>query len=73
MSVYSGFATRNQETLYVKLVEKALQILSEKAIKSYSPNGSYNPNFLYCLEFFDERVFARKMMKIHKTLTILEK
>lgn len=36
MSVYSGFATRGQETLYNKLVEKALQILHQKILRSYS-------------------------------------
>ena len=29
MSVYSGFAKRNQETIYNKLVYKSLEVLSD--------------------------------------------
>lgn len=32
MSVYSGFATRQQESFYNKLLEKALSLLIERVI-----------------------------------------
>ena len=34
MSIYSGFATRNQETFYNKLTEKLVQLLSMKVVSS---------------------------------------
>ena len=34
MSIYSGFATRNQESFYNKLIEKLVQLLAEKVISS---------------------------------------
>ncbi len=34
MSVYSGFATRQQETYYNKLVEKLILLLSDRIINS---------------------------------------
>ena len=33
MSIYSGFATRQQESTYNKFVHKALEILSEEVLK----------------------------------------
>ena len=39
MSVYSGFATRQQETLYDKLVEKALQMLSTRVLECFQEQG----------------------------------
>lgn len=33
MSVYSGFATRQQEAFYNKLIEKSIQLLAYKCIK----------------------------------------
>ena len=35
MSVYSGFATRQQETFYNKLLQKAFNILSERVLVQY--------------------------------------
>lgn len=32
MSVYSGFATRQQETFYNKLVEKLIQLMAERLL-----------------------------------------
>jgi len=32
MSVYSGFATRQQETFYNKLLDKMIQLISVKLI-----------------------------------------
>ncbi|CDW80875.1 UNKNOWN [Stylonychia lemnae] len=61
MSVYSGFATRQQETFYTKLIEKLIEILQQKVLSAYQ------------LTFFDERMFAKKIVKIHKTLNLLEK
>jgi hypothetical protein len=34
MSVYSGFATRQQETYYNRLVEKLILLLSDRIIKA---------------------------------------
>lgn len=39
MSVYSGFATRQQETIYDKICEKGFQLLQDKILKSYNPTG----------------------------------
>jgi hypothetical protein len=35
MSIYSGFGTRQQETFYNKLIEKVLEVLSDKILKFY--------------------------------------
>lgn len=32
MSVYQGFPTRQQETLYFKLIDKVLQLLTKKCL-----------------------------------------
>jgi hypothetical protein len=34
MSVYSGFATRQQETFYNKLLERMIQLLAVKLLQS---------------------------------------
>lgn len=34
MSVYSGFATRQQETNYFKIVERMLKLLAKKCLAS---------------------------------------
>lgn len=36
MSVYSGFATRKLETFYDNLIEKLVEILSEKIMNNYN-------------------------------------
>ena len=36
MSIYSGFATRQQEGFYDKLIEKALEILCDRVLKIYA-------------------------------------
>ena len=35
MSVYSGFATRQQESFYNKLIEKTLKLLTQRVIVFY--------------------------------------
>lgn len=45
MSVYSGFTTRQQETFYLKLIEKFITILSNKLIKILllaEPDNKFN-------------------------------
>lgn len=39
MSVYSGFATRQQETLYNKLVEKGINVMIDKILHCYTQHG----------------------------------
>lgn len=62
MSIYSGFAKRSQETVYNKLVFKALDMLS---------------NYVYATRFnktlFDEIKFPKKMLKLYKALNYMEK
>jgi hypothetical protein len=71
MSVYSGFATRQLECFYDQLVNKALQLLSSKLLSFY--NGCKLLNNVYIiLELADERLFTKKMLKIHRTLQKLE-
>ena len=53
MSVYSGFATRNQETLYSKLTEKALTILTQKVLNTYNPSGNYYINYACRIFWWD--------------------
>jgi len=71
MSVYSGFATRQLELFYDQLLNKALELLSHKLLAFY--NGcKVSKGLILCLELTDERLFSKKMLKIHRTLTKLE-
>ena len=62
MSIYSGFAKRSQETVYNKLVFKALDMLSQ---------------YVYCSRFnkpfADELKFSKKMLKLYKAMNYMEK
>lgn len=49
MSVYSGFATRQQESIYDKLVEKALTLMSSKIRAGYSSGKYQAQEVLICL------------------------
>lgn len=40
MSVYSGFATREQETFYYKLLDKTLQLMSKRLV-AFFRNGKH--------------------------------
>jgi hypothetical protein len=71
MSVYSGFATRQLELFYDQLLNKALELLSHKLLAFYN-SCKVSSNSSWCLELTDERLFAKKMLKIHRTLTKLE-
>ena len=51
MSVYSGFATRQQESFYNKVVLKLLQIMQDKMIRNYN-GGTSSP--LYSCPFRDD-------------------
>ena len=42
MSIYSGFATRNQESFYNKLTEKLIQLLSMKIVATLK--GTFMPD-----------------------------
>ncbi|CAI2377369.1 unnamed protein product [Moneuplotes crassus] len=61
MSIYSGFATRNQEDFYNRLVEKLISMMSEKIVANF--NGQSLP---------DEISWSKKITKIHKTLAYME-
>lgn len=47
MSVYSGFATRQQETFYNKLIEKTLSMLGTRLIYFYK-NESIPDELKWC-------------------------
>jgi hypothetical protein len=49
MSVYSGFGTRQQETFYDRLIEKLLQLLETKIIRTYNSGNKYVANITPCI------------------------
>ena len=61
MSIYSGFATRQQESFYNKLTFKLIELMANKLLGQY--NGVIQ---------FDEKSFARKVNKIFRTMRKLE-
>ncbi|CAI2377557.1 unnamed protein product [Moneuplotes crassus] len=61
MSIYSGFATRNQEEFYNKLVQKLISMMSDKIIADLK--GKSLP---------DEHSWSKSITKIHKTLAYME-
>ena len=61
MSIYSGFGTRQQETFYNKLTFKLVELMCNKL------TGQYNG-----LIQFDEKSFARKVVKIFRTMRKME-
>ena len=67
MSIYSGFATRNQENFYNRLVDKLLRIMSNRLLCFYSGNASDTR-----LEDPNERDFKKKLHKIYKALLLME-
>ena len=71
-AVYSGFATRQLELFYDQLLNKALELLSHKLLSFYNGCKAIKDLIWWCLELTDERLFAKKMLKIHRTLTKLE-
>lgn len=76
MSIYSGFATRAQETFYNKLVFKLVEMLQQRVASFFI--GRKYPIFKgFHLGFetdmaFDEGMFAKKLLKLHRTLKKLE-
>eukprot|EP00347_Sterkiella_histriomuscorum_P020265 403338465 len=73
MSVYSGFATRQYETFYDQLTVKLIELLTEKILNMY--NGRkllYQALYFINLDLQDERLFAKKTVKLHKTMLKLE-
>ena len=62
MSIYSGFAKRQQETLYDRVVYKAIDIMA---------------TFIYETKFGNpvaiDLKFTKKILKLYKTLNYLEK
>lgn len=74
MSIYSGFATRNQETFYNKLVFKLIEILQQRVLGHLQGCKlciTYL-TFLSAEQSFDESGFAKKILKIYRTLRKLE-
>lgn len=61
MSIYGGFATRNQEDFYNKLVQKLISLMSERIVADL--NGK---------NLVDEHSWSKKIVKIHKTLAYME-
>lgn len=61
MSVYSGFATRQQESKYNNLLENLVIALKKRLLKFYSQ------------EACDETKFKLLIKKIYKKMFILEK
>jgi hypothetical protein len=70
MSVYSGFATRQQENFYDKLLEKVVFVLAEKILMFYQ--GSTQLLIQLLIELGDDRLFAKKIYKIYRAMTYLE-
>ena len=61
MSVYSGFATRQQETKYNNLIENLVIALKKRIIKFYTQDPC------------DEDKFKLLIKKIYKKMYVLEK
>ena len=64
MSVYSGFATRSQETTYNKFVFKTIQLFSAELLKLIQM-----PNTLETIGSSD---FEKKAYKLHKAMKYME-
>jgi hypothetical protein len=62
MSIYSGFAKRNQETFYDKLIFKTIEILCK---------------YIFYIKFgtteINEVKFSKQILKLYKALLTLEK
>ena len=67
MSVYSGFATRQQETFYNRLIEKALELMSDKLIMFF------NTSLPHVANSEENKVFFNKIRKIQKCLAKMDK
>ena len=65
MSVYSGFATRQQETFYNKLIEKTLFLMGEKLIFFFALHGNEIGE--------DHSKFFKHIRKIHKYLANMDR
>ena len=61
MSVYSGFATRQQETFYNKLIEKTLMLLCSKTLATFKGDG------------YNDWHFVKHMQKMFKYMVTLDK
>ena len=62
MSVYSGFATRQQETFYDKLLLKTLQLLSARIFQVYRCNLT-----------FDEIKWAKQLRKVSNYMILMDR
>jgi len=58
---FSGFSSRQQEVLHDNLIFKLVELMQDKIMSLY--NGQIQ---------FDERTFAKKILKIYKILKKLE-
>ena len=72
MSIYSGFATRQQENFYDKLIFKLIELMQQKIVGQYM--GCKYQFIISILKeiSFDERTFARKVVKIYRTCKKME-
>lgn len=60
MSIYSGFATRQQESFYNKITMRAIEMISDRVIAFMRADA------------FDEETWYFHLKKIYKYMEILE-
>ena len=80
MSVYSGFATRQQESTYNKFVLKLIQILSDEVLAKRRNvamvQGKFNLTHLFVLDTMSILTtsdgFEKKIVKLFKALRLME-
>ena len=69
LNKYSGFATAKQESIYDKLVEKSLQLLSQR-VMTLMENTNKNNNSASVIAFHS---WGKQVIKVWKYLTLMEK
>ena len=67
-SQHSGFATAKQESIYDKLVEKSLQLLSQRVLMLME--NTHNNNASSVVAFHS---WGKQIIKVWKYLTLMEK
>jgi hypothetical protein len=68
MSVYSGFATRQQEQFYFKLLERAVQMMSTRLVSFFNGGKQIIIDNKIKEMLIDDKAWAKKIRKIHKFL-----
>lgn len=71
MSIYGGFATRQHEAIYFKLVYKAMELMQAEIL--YTRAGSKFHSLICAVEDFDDSKWSKKMLKLYKVMTYFEK